>query len=260
MDLKRYLKRYLGILLVITCIFSNRIPTWAEDNDPIAYTLSDEDTIIFTFSDQKEKKSYKINCKISYSYNPRARQFDYSVNLDCPDSIFNKPKLKLTLELNKSSSKNGTYVLASRRNFGEVGYLDNSGFSVDAATGHYKLYCYVSPVEPGIVVNTTQNYAYWCINRTGHIWVWNHKDYLSGKTMNEPYTSYEKKALYTRPSNLNTTYKKWYDGVYNTNLNLSGYDVHHIRPLAYGGDNTMGNLIHLEKTFHYSVTAWWNGY
>lgn len=43
-------------------------------------------------------------------------------------------------------------------------------------------------------------------------------------------------------------------------LNRSLYDVHHIRPLAYGGSNAYGNLIHLPKATHTKVTGWWAGY
>lgn len=88
----------------------------------------------------------------------------------------------------------------------------------------------------------------------------NYTDQLSGKSIFEPTTNWAKQSLHTRPSNLNKTYKTWYDQKYNTNLNLSNYDVHHIRPLAYGGNNTTGNLIHLDKTFHKGVTAWFAGY
>lgn len=43
-------------------------------------------------------------------------------------------------------------------------------------------------------------------------------------------------------------------------LNRSLYDVHHIRPLAYGGSNAYSNLIHLPKATHTQVTSWWAGY
>ena len=43
-------------------------------------------------------------------------------------------------------------------------------------------------------------------------------------------------------------------------LLFSLYDVHHIKPLAYGGSNDYSNLIHLPKATHTSVTSWWAGY
>ncbi|MCG5254823.1 HNH endonuclease [Brevibacillus agri] len=38
-------------------------------------------------------------------------------------------------------------------------------------------------------------------------------------------------------------------------------DIHHIIPLAYGGDNSFDNLIQLPKNFHRrEVTPWWASY
>lgn len=75
------------------------------------------------------------------------------------------------------------------------------------------------------------------------------------------YIGYKKESLYSRPSNLNTKYKQWYDDKYNTNISLANKDVHHIRPLAYGGNNAMSNLIHIQSDpLHKGITAWWNGY
>lgn len=43
--------------------------------------------------------------------------------------------------------------------------------------------------------------------------------------------------------------------------NESYYDVHHIRPLEYGGAGMdYDNLIHLPVDLHRKVTGWFNGY
>lgn len=41
----------------------------------------------------------------------------------------------------------------------------------------------------------------------------------------------------------------------------SNYDVHHIRPLQYGGDNSENNLFTLPRVFHQTiVNSWWRNY
>ncbi len=41
---------------------------------------------------------------------------------------------------------------------------------------------------------------------------------------------------------------------------LTGYDVHHIIPRAYGGTNAYSNLIPLIPSDHTTVTSWWANY
>lgn len=67
-------------------------------------------------------------------------------------------------------------------------------------------------------------------------------------------------ATSTRPSNLATKYYADYKNATGKELNSKLYDVHHIRPLAYGGDNSYSNLIHLPKDLHTKVTSWFAGY
>lgn len=38
------------------------------------------------------------------------------------------------------------------------------------------------------------------------------------------------------------------------------YDLHHIRPVAFGGTNDLSNLIPLPKAVHSTITGWFNGY
>ena len=75
-----------------------------------------------------------------------------------------------------------------------------------------------------------------------------------------PPANYAKGATTTRPSNLADTYYNTYTANTGVTLNRSLYDVHHIRPLAYGGSNAYSNLIHLPKATHTQVTSWWAGY
>ena len=92
------------------------------------------------------------------------------------------------------------------------------------------------------------------------IWNFTFNDSISGKYLPKPPANYTKGAIYTRPSNLATTYYNTYKTNTGVTLNSSLYDVHHIKPLAYGGSNDYSNLIHLPKATHTSVTSWWAGY
>lgn len=54
-----------------------------------------------------------------------------------------------------------------------------------------------------------------------------------------------------------TTRKQYADRL---GVDLTGYDVHHIIPRAYGGTNADSNLIPLEPSDHTTVTSWWVNY
>jgi len=97
-------------------------------------------------------------------------------------------------------------------------------------------------------------------NRTGHAWNLIFLILVSGKSLPMPPANYAKGATTTRPSNLADTYYNTYTANTGVTLNRSLYDVHHIRPLAYGGSNAYSNLIHLPKATHTQVTSWWAGY
>lgn len=95
-------------------------------------------------------------------------------------------------------------------------------------------------------------------NRTGHPCTFSFSD--TGKTLPLPRVDWPKGATSTRPSNLAAQYYKDYTAATGKTLNTSLYEVHHIRPLAYGGNNSYSNLIHLPKATHTSVTSWFAGY
>ena len=95
-------------------------------------------------------------------------------------------------------------------------------------------------------------------NRTGHEWVYSFSD--TGKTLPMPRADWTKGATHQRPNNLADTYYTTYTQMTGKTLIRSLYDVHHIQPLSYGGDNSYSNLIHLPKALHSQVTGWFNGY
>lgn len=143
-------------------------------------------------------------------------------------------------------------------------YTSNSEYGVDytwtvpAKTGYYYVAYTITDYDnatSGSGVTTTA-----LSNRTGHAWNFNFSDSVSGKSLPMPPANYAKGATTTRPSNLADTYYNTYTANTGVTLNRSLYDVHHIRPLAYGGSNAYSNLIHLPKATHTQVTSWWAGY
>lgn len=75
-----------------------------------------------------------------------------------------------------------------------------------------------------------------------------------------PPANYIKGELYKRDTSLPASYYKRYTEQTGITLNNSLYDVHHIQPLEYGGNNDYSNLIHLPKTLHSRVSGWFRGY
>lgn len=65
-----------------------------------------------------------------------------------------------------------------------------------------------------------------------------------------------------RDPDVRDNFVDWYENEYGRpSFSWSNVDIHHIIPLAYGGDNGYDNLIPLPKNFHRKeVTPWWASY
>ena len=190
-------------------------------------------------------------------------KFTWFFNVDCPSSLILKPHIKLTVQLKGSfSSITSAYSNVGSSVYHEyksnIDYGTDYTWTVPAKTGYY----YMSYTLQDYDNNKTYRDVTTILlsNRTGHVWDFSFSDYASGKTLPMPRADYPKGATTTRPSNLADTYYKTYTANTGITLNRSLYDVHHIRPLAYGGSNAYGNLIHLPKATHTKVTGWWAGY
>lgn len=188
--------------------------------------------------------------------------FTWWFNIDCPTSPINKPDIKVTVQLQ------GDFTTGS--SFSNVGgsvyhtYKINAEYGVDytwtstAKTGYYRLKYTINDYSSGQTGSGYTTSNLW--NRTGHVWNFSFSDSASGKSLPKPPANYTKGATSSRPSNLADTYYNTYKQNTGITLNRSLYDVHHIKPLAYGGNNNYSNLIHLPKATHTSVTSWWAGY
>ncbi len=54
-----------------------------------------------------------------------------------------------------------------------------------------------------------------------------------------------------------SSFKKKYP---NAKINWKEYEIHHMRPLKYGGTNALSNGIALKKNVHAKFNAWWSNY
>lgn len=59
-----------------------------------------------------------------------------------------------------------------------------------------------------------------------------------------------------------TQYRTWYEKTYNNGNSMDWTDIqiHHIKPLKYGGKSVNSNLIPLPKATHTQFTTWWAQY
>ena len=92
----------------------------------------------------------------------------------------------------------------------------------------------------------------------------NYTDSWSGKVMGYPRADWIKLSpeLRTpRDYNLRTNYITWYEQQYGIPFwNCNDMQVHHIRPLAFGGTNDYSNLIALPTAFHQQIITPWYSY
>lgn len=83
---------------------------------------------------------------------------------------------------------------------------------------------------------------------------------------------YSKKELYKPPTNLAVDKVKRKDSFRNdyiaafekkyprAKVNWNNYEIHHMRPLKYGGSNAVSNGIALTTERHKKLTSWWGSY
>ena len=186
--------------------------------------------------------------------------FTWYFNVDCPSSLIFKPDITVKLQLQASfTTENGSYsTLSSYSQLidSNVDYGTNWTFTSTAKTGYYRYrYAIVHESDPAPVYQNTSSVLY---NRTGHKWTFTFSD--TGKVLPKPRADYTKGQIYARDTTLPARYYTEYTQKTGITLDSSKYEVHHIQPLAYGGNNDYSNLIHLPKDIHSSVTGWFNGY
>lgn len=87
-----------------------------------------------------------------------------------------------------------------------------------------------------------------------------HKEIYTGRIPEKPSTSLKKNQKPRDPS-FRSNYISWFEKKYpKANVNWGNYEIHHIRPLLYGGSNDVSNGIALTKSQHNDYTSWWKNY
>ncbi|MFI3201435.1 MAG: HNH endonuclease signature motif containing protein [Eubacteriales bacterium] len=189
-------------------------------------------------------------------------QYTWWFNVDCPTSLFDKPNITIKAQIkgnfkdgSGSYSNVGTAETANLNSYADYG--TDYTWKTTAKTGYYKI-SYTLTNKDMNYQTTTRTTDDFLINRTGRLWNYSFSA-QDGKSLPMPRADYVKRQIYDRIPVASTYY-----ATYKTNtgitLNSSLYDVHHIKPLAYGGSNSYSNLIHLPKSTHSGVTGWFAGY
>lgn len=186
--------------------------------------------------------------------------FTWYFNLDCLTSLIAKPDTTLKATLKASFTTNiGTFsTVATKSNRFNLPteYAQDYTFTTTAKTGYYYIEFTLTNHDNGdIQFHRTNTDLY---NKSGVKWDFSFS--ATGKGLGKPRADWVKGYIYTRPSNLASTYYKTYYNSFGITLDSSIYQVHHIQPLSLGGSNDFSNLIHLPNALHTKVSGWFAGY
>lgn len=237
---------------------------YIDENGDIIYTYEQEEEIPISYSNPVTRaiETDILIIKASYGYNSTTGKLKFIANIDCPTSLIFKPDISISLKLTKANTKNGTYTTAVAKTAAQDVKYATDYYIEYSGTNHYKFTVYLTANDENTIVTNPTHTFYSCRNRTGKVWDYYHTDANSGVTIAEPQTNWTVNQQ-SRPSNLNTTYQNTYNATYGTNIVVGsdvGVEVHHVRPLKYGGSNNMSNLVHIDKSFHSKITGWFAGY
>lgn len=100
--------------------------------------------------------------------------------------------------------------------------------------------------------DTDWNDAGWLINKKGTLFPDYYDNWRKMYASDNVMTNWTKGATHTRPST-DALRKAYIDMFGDPMINFSLYDMHHIRPLAYGVDNGGYNLMPVIRPNHYQV-------
>lgn len=150
----------------------------------------------------------------------------------------------------------GSYSPRATTSVSSVAFSNNYTLRSTPQTGYYKFRFETKEISTGYILtgDTTKT----CVNKSGVLWNFNYSD--KGKSLPQPVCNWSKGAITSRDPNTAKNYYKDYKAATGKTLDSTKFDIHHIRPLAYGGSNNYDNLIHLPKDLHKDVTGWFNGY
>lgn len=188
--------------------------------------------------------------------------YTWYFNVDCPSALIFKPKVTVLVQLQVDYTNGyGIYQNVGTPQIVELNsnfdYAEDYTFTTASKTGYYRFYWEIyakNSTTAGLDASASM-----LLNRTGHPWFFEFSDGI-GKTLPLPRADYVKGATCIRDSTLPNRYYVTYTNITGIELDRDLYDVHHMQPLSYGGNNDYDNLIHLPKNVHTAVTGWFNGY
>lgn len=225
-----------------------------------------------TYKKEREKQAIKI---LTINKYVNRNKFVFNATLIPVTNTKKRPKIDVTARIMRADSKNGSYKQVGYKKFENAKFNKVYKFHCPRKTGHYKL-VYTIKGDPNVIkikMRAPGEKTYYCLNRTGHNWrfnkVGNTYKWKTHKTLTEPDTNWKKldKAVYDEVRNVKhiKIYLNTYNAIYGTNYTTNhlaalNYQIHHIKPVIYGGKQEFYNLIHLHKYEHGAITSWFSAY
>ncbi len=229
-----------------------------EDGSEIAWVLPTESVPTTPYATELELLITKV------SVDKTSSGFKWKINVDCPSSIIFKPRVSLQVDLRRSTGNSaGIYSTVAETTIDQVDYLTNYTLTTSATTGYYRAVVTYTDLNSGR--KQTSYTPINLYNRNAKRWAYSYTDSVSGKELALPRADWS----YIPNTSHDGTYRKNYLREYESRYGIDlleiqdpsdPFDVHHQRPLSYGGDNSFNNLIHLPRSLHHQVNGWYNGY
>lgn len=197
-----------------------------------------------------------IVIELWYDFSPARRVHIFEARARPPSA--NPPSLRsISTSITASSWRFGPWVPVRNVTFHNPLFNVFYRVEIPANTSHYTVQVVISPMS-GTPNSSTVHFL---LNRTGHRFLWG--SFLSRvlwQTLGYPATNWPRGQLFARPANLRTIYQNEARRIVPSFTLLATEEVHHIRPLAFGGSNAFSNLIHIPQATHRSITSWFAGY
>lgn len=247
-----------------------------------AHDERDDIGICVIESVKKDEKPQIVKVNISYKYY-RQKKGKFAFTVSVAPFTENPVEVNLKVIISRADTKNGVYIPKGYKTLENIKFNTPYDILCERGTGHYKVSFQLTCPRLTYTIKPLNNKQlqkylgkdYFCLNRTGHLWNYNtdakdpETNKLTGTIMREPPSNYEKMDFreyrLARDENQRAVYVEEYNRRHGTKYTQSyfskkGYDIHHMRPVRYGGPTTFENLIHLNKFTHVLVTSWFRGY
>lgn len=261
-----------------------------QNDDAMGYLTNDEGEILpLDINDKANSKSESINKTdiindIDTKINDSIVDQKETAKVATPAAATPVAYINVSLSTSKDSDKNRVKATITRT----VGTLPSPATLTLQLQNRLTGESFVTKKEKTINLKTTKSGSVkygttksriWRARVTGKLGIanvdYNTYSYIYNKkcirypSCTEPYT---RKKIYVPPTNLKVDQKKRDNSFRNkyianfkkknpnAKINWSSYQIHHMRPLKYGGSNALSNGIAVTEASHTKLTSWWSSY